>query len=262
MAKRTIIKIGDIFCVEIDSIHKCYFQYICNDMCVMDSPVIKVFRTHYPLEFNPTLEEISNDDVVFYAHTIIRNGINSNSWYKVGTCKSTNLNDSPKIVWGYTQNTLSLSAWETITVNPMENWDIWYTNEFVNKIGVLPRYLWDSIEIGSIKPYIDIVNRIKYGYYKYSSPAYDIIKRIPHPDVHSYVKRETNETVKYMHFLGENVMQEIIIKEDSLVEISGGYLLDRPKFWETNWDFDDFITEDEFNEAWNKYSQQTRVLPS
>lgn len=256
MAKRTTIKIGDIFCVEIDSTYKCYFQYICNDRCIMDSSVIKVFRTHFPLECNPSPEVILNDDVDFYAHTIIINGIKSNTWHKMWSSKSINSNGSHKTLWGYTQNTLSISAWDTRIVNPMENWDIWYTNEFIKKIGVLPRHLWDIIEIGSIKPYTEIVNRIKYGYYRYTSPAYNIIKRIPHPYIDSYIRKEEGNSIIYQHFLGESVMQEIIVKENGEIELSEGNPLERPKFWETNWLHKEFITEAEFNEAWEKYSRQ------
>ena len=43
MTKRIITKIGDIFCVEVDNDYKCYFQYVANDMTVLNSSVIRVF---------------------------------------------------------------------------------------------------------------------------------------------------------------------------------------------------------------------------
>ena len=255
MSKRIVIRIGNVFCIEIDGKYKCYFQYVCNDKNQLNSSIVRVFKSRHPTDYKPVLEEIITDEVSFYAHTVLRIGIQFGAWYKVGKPMSIENSEHENIIWGTASDILDLTAWDFKTVNPMDNWRIWSSKKIFKENYSLPRKLMYSIEYGAVLPYIEIVNRIKYGYYKNSSPVYSIIKRIPHPDVHSYVKRETNETVKYMHFLGENVMQEIIIKEDSLVGISGGYLLDRPKFWETNWDFDDFITEDEFNEAWDKYSQ-------
>lgn len=119
-----------------------------------------------------------------------------------------------------------------------------------------PEEFWNSIEYGSVLPYCEIVDRIRLGYYTYTSWEYDIIKRIPHPDVDSYVRREVEDRVLYQHFLGENVVREIIVKENGEIELSEGNPLQRPKFWETNWRHKEFITEAEFNEAWEKYSRQ------
>lgn len=51
MAKRIVTKMGDIFCVEIDNGYKRFFQYIINDIEALNSSVIRVFKTHYPLTF-------------------------------------------------------------------------------------------------------------------------------------------------------------------------------------------------------------------
>ena len=51
MTKRIITKIGDIFCVEVDNDYKCYFQYVANDMTVLNSSVIRVFAKHYPIDY-------------------------------------------------------------------------------------------------------------------------------------------------------------------------------------------------------------------
>ena len=84
MAKRIITKIGDIFCVEVDNDYKCYFQYVANDMTVLNSSVIRVFAKHYSIDYIPVFDEIVNDDIYFYAHTILRFGILYKAWYKVG----------------------------------------------------------------------------------------------------------------------------------------------------------------------------------
>ncbi len=84
MAKRIVTKIGDVFCVEVDNEYKCFFQYVANDMTVLNSSVIRVFKEHYPIDYKPNLDEIVRGNVHFYAHTILRFGILYNAWYKVG----------------------------------------------------------------------------------------------------------------------------------------------------------------------------------
>ena len=72
MAKRIVTKIGDVFCVEVDNEYKCFFQYVANDMTVLNSSVIRVFKEHYPIDYKPNLDEIVRGNVHFYAHTILR----------------------------------------------------------------------------------------------------------------------------------------------------------------------------------------------
>lgn len=87
MAKRIVTKMGDIFCVEIDNGYKRFFQYIINDIEALNSSVIRVFKTHYPMDYRPIMEEIVMDEVEFYAHTVLRAGIVYGAWYKVGNSK-------------------------------------------------------------------------------------------------------------------------------------------------------------------------------
>lgn len=75
MTKRIVTKIGDVFCAEIDNRIKRYFQYIVNDMEQLNSSVIRVFKTHYPMEHKPVCDEVVKDEVEFYAHTVLRAGI-------------------------------------------------------------------------------------------------------------------------------------------------------------------------------------------
>ena len=87
MAKRIVTKMGDIFCVEIDNGYKRFFQYIINDIEALNSSVIRVFKTHYPMDYRPIIEEIVMDEVEFYAHTVLRAGIVYGAWYKLATQK-------------------------------------------------------------------------------------------------------------------------------------------------------------------------------
>lgn len=88
MKKRITIRVGDVFCAEIDGQHKCYFQYITNDISQLNSQVIRVFRKHYALNYTPVIEDIVSDDIMFYAHTYIRAGYQNDAWYKIGHSKN------------------------------------------------------------------------------------------------------------------------------------------------------------------------------
>ena len=85
MVKRVVTKIGNIFCVEVDSKNKRFFQYITTDMSVLNSSVIRVFKKTYPIDWKPDMDVIVDDEVDFYAHTVLSVGIRNNTWYKVGT---------------------------------------------------------------------------------------------------------------------------------------------------------------------------------
>lgn len=82
--KRIVTKIGNIFSVRLDDECKRYFQYIANDLTQLNSSVIRVFETRYPLDANPKLTDVVNDRVDFYAHTILSLGIRLGYWEKVG----------------------------------------------------------------------------------------------------------------------------------------------------------------------------------
>lgn len=158
MKKRIVTRIGNVFCVEIDEKEKCFFQYVANDMTMLNSSVIRVFKRRYPMEYKPNIDEIVNDEVLFYAHTILRAGIMYNAWYKVGTSKCL----------GDTENIMFRFFWDFGSGRPMTksyDWHIWKINTPFVKIGEMRKeYL--HCEIGCVLAYDDIVARIKTGRYK------------------------------------------------------------------------------------------------
>lgn len=251
MAKRIVTKIGDVFCIEIDNLHKRFFQYICNDLSCMNSSVIRVFRERYPMEYKPVLSEIIKGNIEFYAHTVLKPGIEDGVWYKIGKINSTDTNIQ-NIIWGTTDKYKIVDCRTTIEINPMQNWTIWQTNGNRIFIGSVPLHYYNQLENGMVKNNIDIVRRVRLGYYTYTSPIYDIIKRIPYPDVDSYTKKEFEDKIVWSHFRGEFVVQEIVVKEDGETILSEGNPLDRPKFWQTNWKYQELITKEDFNDVWNK----------
>ncbi len=110
MAKRIVTRIGNVFCAEINGEYKSYFQYVCNDMSQLNSSVIRVFKSRYTIDYEPVLEDIINDEVAFYAHTILKDGIEFNVWYKVEKPLPIDSSEHEKVLWGTTGDILTLSA--------------------------------------------------------------------------------------------------------------------------------------------------------
>ncbi len=253
MAKRIVTKIGDVFCVEVDNAYKRYFQYFCNDMSQLNSSVIRVFKKRYPMDYKPKPEDIVKDEVDFYAHTILRNGIEDELWYKVGKVKGEFEEDKKIPIFGTCQDTEYTNE-GIIHVDPDSNWYVWRINCPFKSIGKLPEKYRDVVDWGSVKPDIEIFDRIKYGYYRWTSPAYNLLRRHPHPDIDSYVKRETGDRSLYLHFKGDDVVQKMDVYSNGEIYKEEGTSLHLPKFWETNWKYAEFITAEEFEEEWKKYA--------
>ena len=261
MGKRIITRIGDVFCAEIDGEYKSYFQYIEKDIEQLNSSVIRVFKTRYPMDYEPVIEDIVADEILFYAHAVLRVGIEDNVWYKVGKSKNLGLDGLSKILWG------TLFPWTEIfengfmrikEVDPLENWTIWYVNNECIDVGRLPEKYYDIIEYGSVLPYSSIIERLKYGYYIGGDWRYDIIKRRPIPGVNSYLHREVEGVEMYFHFVGEDISRQLVVTDKGIIRITveqpscQGYTFVAKKFWEINWKYDEHITSEEFETVWNK----------
>lgn len=152
--KRVVTRIGNIFCVEIDQQYKCYFQYVANDWTQLNSTVIRVFKKRYSLESNPTMDEIVNDEVSFYAHTILRVGLYFNAWYKVGTSKNVGNTENIMFRWykdvNYSNRTKSY------------NWKIWKISEPTLFVGEMNDE-YRKYNLGIIFSYDNIVSKIATG---------------------------------------------------------------------------------------------------
>ena len=261
MGKRIITRIGDVFCAEIDGEYKSYFQYIEKDIEQLNSSVIRVFKTRYPMNYEPVIEDIVADEILFYAHAVLRVGIEDNVWYKVGKSKNLGLDGLNQVLWGdaladkiYFENGIP----KLEIVNPLENWTIWYVNCDRVNIGRLPEKYYDIIEYGSVSPYSSIIERLKYGYYKSYGLEFDIIKRRPIPGVNSYLHREVEGVEMYFHFVGEDISRQLVVTDKGIIRITveqpscQGYTFVAKKFWEINWKYDEHITSEEFETVWNK----------
>ena len=213
------------------------------------------------MDYEPVIEDIVADEILFYAHAVLRVGIEDNVWYKVGKSKNLGLDGLSKILWG------TLFPWTEIfengfmrikEVDPLENWTIWYVNNECIDVGRLPEKYYDIIEYGSVLPYSSIIERLKYGYYIGGDWRYDIIKRRPIPGVNSYLHREVEGVEMYYHFVGEDISRQLVLTDKGLIRLTTeqpscqGYAFVAKKFWEINWKYDEHITSEEFETVWNK----------
>ena len=256
--KRIVTKIGDIFCVEFPDNTKGYFQYIAKDMTQLNSSVIRAFYTHYPIGQDVNIENIVKDKVDFYAHTVLRAGIDFDTWYKIGKSDDIGQEELTNILFARAHRFRGdLSKPYIQEVNPLENWKIWRIGQDVIKVGILNPDLAKVVYSGPVFPYFEIVQRMYTGYYNNTDPEYEVIKRYPRPEVRSYLKRTEGDIHTYLCFKGNDFQRGIVKEGDSLVRICADENipayeeLQKGQFSDTNWDFDDFITEEEFNQIWN-----------
>lgn len=258
MAKRVVVRIGDIFRVKLDNDMVGFFQYVTKDNIDLGSAVIRVFKTHYPSNQEISLNDIILDDVDFYTHVFPRAGLILEVWEKVGHAKILNKEKLEDLIFGICHNEIyDRVNVKLIHVNPLQNWKIWKINDEWIEIGSLPEYLHDKINYGCVYSPMRIKERMETGYYKNTEPGYEIVKRIPKPEVYSFVKFESGNEVYYLCFHGNDFDKGVIpidgkfhkiTKDDA---ISKTMEITNKKFSDTNWKYQEFITEEEFNAAWN-----------
>ena len=155
-------KLGDVFWVKIDSNNKKYFQYIISDLSQLNSDVIRAFKKIYPIDINPELTEIVNDEVEFYAHCVTKFGIKLGYWKKVGNI--VDVGDFKKVLFR--------SSGDNPQTLISENWWVWKINEDQKKVGKLIGENRKA-EIGSVMPPDSIVHRIQTGNYDFVYPNYE-----------------------------------------------------------------------------------------
>ncbi len=255
--KRIVTKIGDVFCAEIDGEFKAYFQYVANDLTQLNSSVIRVFKKRYPMNYVPVIEDIVKDEVLFYAHTVLRWGIEYNAWYKVGKSKEIGENEISKVIFAIADPHKYDPVNGPSFVDPLENWRIWHISGHAKNLGRLPQKYIDKVYISSVMNFASILECAKYGYYLGYDTMYSVLKRRPHPEADSYMKAESDGKTIYYHFKGEHAVREAVVASGNIMKLTSdnpqcaGERLRTEAFSDTIWRQDNFITRQEFEDVWN-----------
>lgn len=286
MAKRTVTRIGDIFCAEIDNEYKCYFQYVGKDSCMLGGALIRVFRKKYTLDANPDLMDVIKGEIGFYTYTFIQIGTKLGAWYKVGKAPILDQDCLSNLIFGDPRSFLTdRRTFLSYPVNPFEHWFVRKYKESFEDIGRLPDCLKGFIEWDGVHPYSAVRGRIKYGYFLWTTYFYSEVKRRPWPEVDSFtildvtkeeiyimnlchhhtygkVSRKvikSEKEIHYFHFHGDRAIREVVVKADgSVIHLSSsepkkdGYELFSGEFGDINWHVSDFLTREAFDEQWDK----------
>lgn len=223
-------------------------------------PVIRVFKRRYPLDANPKMEDVVNDEVCFYAHSMLRWGVDLGVWNKVGTSKELGLDGLQTVWFGFAQDTY----WDNeirnlIPCHPSENLLIWQVNQKPIRICRLKEDQHYYIEYGAVMPAICIVERFQYGHYLGTNTIYYHVKRMPWDDVDTYTKYEDKDSgnIAYFHFLGQKAVEMVIVtpagekyRFDKEHPFAEKYKLYDGDFGDIYWEYYNFITPEEFAEVW------------
>lgn len=165
---RTNTRIGDVFSVKIDESNKKYFQLVAFDLAQLNSDVIRAFKKKYPLNANPDLLEIINDDIDFYAHCVTKIGLKMSYWESVGNI--TDIGSTENILFRGTNDSGSKPG-EQIKIS--YNWYIWKINDGdFTRVGKLEGKNRKA-EIGSVIPPDSIVHRMRTGKYDFVYPEFE-----------------------------------------------------------------------------------------
>lgn len=128
--KRISLKVGDIYEAPLADGKKGHVQYIGNDRTQLNSDVIRVFKKRYDSDVNPTVEEITKDDVEFFSHVVdVKAGIKDGSWAKVG--HSDDVGDIKNAFFRDSRD------YGNPNVKVSEQWFVWRMNEPTIYIGKL-----------------------------------------------------------------------------------------------------------------------------
>lgn len=158
---RIYTKAGDILEAECSDTEVKYLQYIANDMSQLNSDVIRVFKRRYPKGESPDLEEIVSGEVEFYAHCVVKWGVELGFWEKIGNHPEVGDLD---ILFKTTKD----DRREKIS----RNWKVWRMNGEPWSEKVLSKESRNADE-GSVNPPNSILHKIQTGEYDFVYPGFE-----------------------------------------------------------------------------------------
>lgn len=255
MKKKVPTRVGNVYCVEIDDKFKRYFHFLIKDETSLNGNVIRVFKTRYKLDENPDIETIVADETDFYAETFILWGLYANAWYYVGKSKNLRLEEIKNIWFATRENENKFIQPERRKLFDYEEWNkkMWKINGPLLDVPEIPSTGELQIYPGGVFSSNTLLTRLKTGYYVLWSDLFDIIKRVPYADTESYTTLENEFGKFYFHFTGEYIVEMVEIRKDgkkivmTREELPPAFY--KLKFGDINWEYPQFITADEFNQA-------------
>jgi len=113
------------------------------------------------MDYKPVIDDIVNDKVEFYAHTVLKFGIVEGAWHKVGKSKELGLDALFNVffacfIWPIQKEKYNPQFWD---------WNIWKFGEEWTVVHGLSEEIRKKMERGDIFNWRSIVDRIKNGYY-------------------------------------------------------------------------------------------------
>ncbi len=246
MAKRVIVKPGDIFYVTIKGKYRRYFQYIVRDRNCFNADLIRVFKRQYDVDETPEEEAIVNDEVAFYTHTFIGNGVKLGYWDRYGKKQLPENLHLQGVLFGYFTERTPLGSWAIYSANgPMDEDTKWPGK---------------PVEAGELLPYNIILERLETGVDMWNMRWYNpmTIKRIvanPFPEAEIYATRHGSNGLSrtYYKYIGKFLVEEIQISDFKTIRIKSGeqvqnwYRFTRRKLTDFDWDMP--VSEYEYEAA-------------
>jgi hypothetical protein len=155
-------------------------------MTQLNSSVIRVFKRDYASDSTPEINVIVSDCIDFYAHTVLRVGIERGAWCKVGT--STDIGNPDNIMFRW------FDEMDFSGITKSFNWYVWKINKPETFIGEMEES-YKKYDLGMVYSYKNIVARIRTG--KYLQGGESRRRRLPVPRArrHESIKKEGESDV-------------------------------------------------------------------
>lgn len=154
-------KIGDVLIAKTSDTSKRYMQLVAIDKSQLNSDVLRAFKKIYPIEAEPSLEEIVSDEVDFYTHSDSIAGIKLEYWKLVGNISK--IGDIDKILFYETDELQNIfGVWVT-------KWWTWRINQEEYEYSRKPKrkYKGRGAEPGLVFPPFSIIERLQGTFVSY-----------------------------------------------------------------------------------------------
>lgn len=142
---------------------------------------------------------------------------------------------------------------------------VWHIGEEFVRIKDLPKIYYNDFEDGVIFTFMDIIERIKYGFFTSYSDVYkyNIRCRIPLPYADIYVKKGDDgySTPTYFYFHGNNLVRLAEIVDGNVVRMTAddiavsNHKMRGVGFSDMQWSYNEYVREDEFEKVWNRIEE-------